>query len=193
MKSNYLVWDSKTVPNVCSLSDFKGVDDDYALTKGVSQAGGFPPDAAFTMDPDFPNHTLLADNLINLNCMIVASKRLKEFLEMQNLAKVEYLPVKIIDHKGRPVSPEYFIIHPIEPVDCLDVARCEPTWSRIDKSAINRVKRLCLNEEKVGAQRLLFKPHSFFNVVLVHRNLAQAINSQGFSGISWIELENFRS
>src|SRR5438552_3993429 len=120
MRSNYVVWDTKVIPNACVLQDLVRVEKDYQLRKGVPLASTFPEDAAFTMDPDFPDNTVLTDNLLNTNMMIVASMRLKMFLERQSLRKVEYLPVTIINHKGKPASREYFIVHPIDPVECLD-------------------------------------------------------------------------
>ena len=193
MKSNYLIWDSKVVPNACVLKELVGVEQTSRLRKGVPIAAGFLEGAAFTMDPDFPDHTLLPDNLINTDGMIVASARLKSFLESRSPGHVEYLPVAIIDHRGKPVKSEYFIIHPVDPVDCLDLEKCEPTWSAIDKTKIKRLKRLVIDETKVGRDRGLFKPQSFYNIILTRRDLAEALDREGFTGLRWIEPETFKS
>ena len=193
MKANYLIWDSKVVPNACVLKELVGVEQPSRLRKGVPVAAGFPEGAAFTMDPDFPDATLLTDNLINTDNLIVASSRLKTFLESRAPGRVEYLPVAIIDHRGKPASREYHIIHPVDPVDCLDLEKCEPTWSAIDKTKIKRLKRLVIDETKVGRDRGLFKPQSFYNIILTRRDLAEALDREGFTGLRWIEPESFKS
>jgi hypothetical protein len=123
----------------------------------------------------------------------VASSRLKTFIESQAPAHVEYLPVTIVDHRGKPVKREYFIIHPVDPADCLDLEQCEPTWSAIDKTKIKRVKKLVIDETKVGKDRVLFKPQSFYNIILARRELAEALDKEHFIGLSWIEPENYKS
>jgi hypothetical protein len=193
MKSNYLIWHSKALPNVCSLNKLTGVEKVYELSDGVALAANFPRNASYAMDPDFPEDTLLTDSFIDLGSRIVASKKLKEFLQSQNVPKVEYLPVTILNHKGKPASRDYFIVHTLDPVQCLDLGKCEPTWSRIDKTTIDRVKRLCLDETTVEKTRTLFRPVSYPLVNLVHRRLAEAIDKQEFGGMRWVELEEYEA
>ncbi len=192
MSSNYVIWDSKAEPNGCVLKELIGVEKDYQLRKGVPFGASFPAEAAFTMDPDFPDNTLLTDNLLNTDLMIVASLRLKQFLDQQGLPKVEYLPVTVLNHKGRPASRDYFIVHPIDPVECLDLDKCQPTWSAIDKTSIKRLKKLVLDESKIEKDRRLFRPKGFHRVILAHQELAKAIGAQGFTGINWVPVDRYK-
>ena len=192
MKSSFVIWDSKVVPHACVLKELVGVEKPYRLRKGLSVAADFPDDAAFTMNADFPNNILLTDNLINTDEMIVASAKLKHFLERQELSHLEYLPVTILNHKGKPASRDYFIVHPIDPVDCLDIKKSQPEWSAIDKTLIESVEKLVINEEVVK-NRALFKPKSFYQVILTARRLSTAIDKEGFVGTNWIELDQYNS
>lgn len=180
-----LIWDSKVVPDACVLDTLVGVEDMWELLDGIPRASTFPTDANYTMHPDFPYNTLLTDNLINRDLLIVVSARLKAFLEARVLEKVEYLPVTIMNHKNRPASRDYFIVHPVYPLDCLQLEHCEPKWSEIDTEAIERLKRLVIDESKLDPKRALFRPKSFYRVTLVRHELADAIDGAGFTGISW--------
>lgn len=192
MKPNFVVWDSRAVKDGCVLQELVGVDKVYNLRKGVPMGDTFPDKAGFTMDPDFPNNTLLTDHLLNTSMMIVASPRLKGFLEGRAIPAVEYLKVTILNHKGKAASRDYCIVHPIDPVDCLDVEKCEPTWALVDKTTINRVKKLVIDESKVAKNRMIFRPKSFYRAILVRRDLAEAIDKEDFTGIGWIEMEKFK-
>jgi hypothetical protein len=191
MANDFLVWDSAVVPNACCLSQLINVEDQFELPKGVPRAASFPTDAAFTMDADFPHDTLLTDNLVNTDRLIVASPRLKAFLESQALSNVEFLPVTILDHKGRAASRDYCIVHPIDLVDCVDVQQSDLEWSIIDPSSIDTVTRLVIDETRLDPRVALFRPKPFYDVVLARRPLAEAIDAQGFSGIRWIELSSY--
>jgi hypothetical protein len=133
----------------------------------------------------------MTDNLINTRTLIVASLKLKNFLETRQLPKVEYLPITILDHKGRPASRDYFIIHPIEPVDCLDVSQCGAQRSSIDPETIQWLDRLVIDEGKIDPSRDMFRLKFFYDVILVRRELAAAIDAEGLTGIRWIELSDY--
>lgn len=192
-QSSFVIWDSCVVPNACSLYDLEGVEKTYQLNKGVPRAVTFSSDAAFSMHPDFPNNTLLTDNLINSDLMIVTSQRVKDFLEAQRIPKLEYLPVTILDHKGRAASRDYFIIHPIEPIECIDLAKSQVEWGLVDKSSISQVHHLEIDASKVPPDVELFRPKPLYDIVLVRRELAELIDAQGFSGIRWLELDQYKN
>jgi hypothetical protein len=188
LNSNFVIWRSAVVPGACILGEFEGVEKSFQLRKGISRADSFPANATFTMNPEFPNDTLLADNLFNTNLFIVASIKVKNFLEGQKILQMEYLPVKIVDHKGRVASSEYFIIHPIDPVECIDLKSSDVDWGIIDKTLIDHARRLVLDETKVPPDRQIFRPKPYYRIILVRRDLAKLIDDQGFSGIRWDEI-----
>jgi len=191
MSIDYVFWAPRRLENVCQLVDLQGVEREWELDEGVSRSASFPDGATLRMDPNYPYHMLLADNLLNTERLIVASGRLKTFLELRRLAEVEYLPVKVLNHKGRPVDVQYYIIHPVSPIDCLDLEQSGPTWSAIDTTRIKALNRFVVIESKIEKERELFRPKYFHRATLVKRALAEAIDKEGFTGIRWFELDQF--
>src|SRR5689334_17546921 len=126
---DYVVWRWSAEGNSCMLVPPERIDRDWELYEGVPRAAGFPGDALFRMSDDHPRDMGLVDSLANIGTLVVASRRLKEHFEGKALKNVEYLPVTIINHKGRIASRDYFIVHPIVPQDCLDVQRSGPAYS----------------------------------------------------------------
>lgn len=190
MRSPFVLWAYAPVDHAAALYTLEGVSDQYALNVGEPVLANFPDDAYFTMDPDAPYDTLLVDNLDNTDLAIVASPRLKEFLEGYPVAKVEYLPVTIVNHKGRPAA-RYYIVHPLDPVDCLDVPACNAAFGAVDKDNILDLERLVIDAGKVDPRRALFRPKMFYQVIVVRRALAEAVDAAGFTGVRWIELSDF--
>lgn len=200
MKLNYVIWNKKRVENAVMLKSLEGVEDEWELNEGVPRAATFPADARFQMNLELPYNTILTDNLGNIDMLIVASRRLKEFMEGWHLEKVEYLSVTIIDHKGKPIEEDYFIIHPIDPVPCLDIEKCGARWSSLDKESISYIKRMVIDEslidtatQSITVDRTLFRPKHFEDITLVRRDLAEAIDKGGFTGVKWREIDEYSS
>jgi len=191
MSIDYVFWAARRLENVCQLVDLQGVEREWELDEGVPRSASFPDGATLRMDPNYPYHTLLADNLLNTERLIVASGKLKTFLESRQLAEVEYLPVKVLNHKNRPVDVQYYIIHPVNPVDCLDLEQSGPRWSAIDTTRIKALNRFVIVESKIDKGREMFRPKHFHRATLVKRTLAEAIDKEGFTGIRWFELDQF--
>jgi hypothetical protein len=188
--SNFVIWKAKDEPHACVLKDLHNVPDLWELSDGVSRVTGFPTDAYFDMDPDYPHDTLLVDNLANTDRVIVASSKLVTILQHFHVSPVEYLPVAIEDHRGK-TAASYTIVHLIEPVDCIDNAKSVLRWDSIDTDAIARVKKLVIDEAKIPVGRLLFRPKHLSQVTLVHRELAEAISREGCTGVRWIEINDY--
>jgi len=155
---------------------------------GQSVQESFPPDAEYPMDPEFPDNTVLADTLMNSQYLIVGSERLKDFLAKKQLSPVEYLKVRIRDHRGKSAA-SYWIINPLDNVDCLDHMASGALVSRVDKTQVIKVKRTILREDALDPSRQLFRITGYPQGILIRRDLADDIYAAGFSGIKFRELE----
>ena len=191
MKDNFLIWKYKSVDGACVLKDLRGLEKTFRLNNGTPLAAGFPGDVAFHMHPDFPTDLLLVDNLLNSDMVIVASKRLQDCVRAQSPSEVEYLPVKIIDHKGRIASKDYAIIHPVRPVDCIDKQHSVFETNPIDPDDIETLEKLVIDEAKIPADRRLFRMQGFWGMTLVRNALAAAIAAGGFSGVEFLSIDDY--
>ncbi|MCK5219083.1 hypothetical protein KAR10_06155 [bacterium] len=190
-KTNYVVWRTKEVPDAFVLDELSEVEDDWEIVKGVPRAATFPFNVTFSVDPDFPDDILLIDAFETTEAMTVISPRLKAFFEKRAVKQVEYLPVTILDHKGKPAA-EYFILHPVYPVECLNLEDSEAKWDFIDDTTIGKVKRIVFDESKVGPELQIFKIKYLYDVIIVRRDLAEAMAAEGFTGMQWTELADFK-
>ena len=152
MTSNYVIWHNRSRKNECQLRDFVGLDNTFPLTSGASLRDHFPNDTTFAMDADQPTHSKLTDSLGNTNRVIVASRRLADFFRQQGVPKVEYLPTTILNHKNRPIDEAYEIVHPVEPVDCLNLDGVAVRYSMILPNKIDELDRIVLFEDKIPAE-----------------------------------------
>lgn len=191
MSGNFVIWQYRPVAHACVLKQLDGIDKQFRLRNGTSLQNEFPGGVYYRMHPDFPSDLLLIDNILNSKQLIVASQKLKEAIEKHQPPKVEYLRMGILDHKGRIASDNYFFIHPIEPVDCIDRSQSIFEEDSVDPESIDSFKRLVIDESKVPSERKIFRLKGFWDITLVRRDLAEALDKEGFSGLGWLEVSDY--
>lgn len=189
---NYFVWQANPSGGYCTLEYLKNVDEPHEIKRGFSRAADFSEEACFHMDASHPKEVKLADNIFNLDRMLVVSKSLKEIVESESPPFTEFLPVSIYNHKGRVASTEYFIINPFDLQDCIDQNQSKLKWNKIDPELISGCYNLVISPEKIEENRLLFRPKYLPTIVLVREDLVDMIKAKGFTGIRFKELDEFQ-
>ncbi len=188
---NYLIWEHTVDDRLCSLNPLENVENAFELSYGVSRIDGFPPDASFRMNPEYKKAIKLSDALDNIVFLIVASKRLKEFFEMEKLINIEYLSVTIFNHKNRIASDEYYIVHQVGTQDCIDQEKSDFDWNIINPDQISSVDHLVLDESKVDPNAKLFRAKHLPSTIFIRKDLAEKIEATGFTGIRFEDIDSF--
>ncbi len=186
MNDDFFIWAVKLIPNAATLVDLEGFEKSYELMKGISHAADFPDVVTLRMDSRKPTDTLLPDNVNNTQNVVIVSAKLKEFLQSAKLKDVEFLAVRILDHKDRVVDEPYFIFHPINNVECLALEQCQPRWSAIDETLFTKVKKLVIDKNKVPEGKAYFRPLHYPGRPVVTRELAESVIQAGFSGVQFL-------
>ncbi len=190
---DFVVWESSAAGNACWLDPVENFDRARALRRGVPFGSDFPKGVQFRMSKQHKKDTALTDDLGNSDSLKICSARLVDHLKKAKTQHVEYLPVVILDHKGKVASADYRIVNPFPPQDVLDLKASGPTYSAIHKSSINDVKRLVIDPKRVEPGVRIFRIKGFTNPVLVDRKLAEEIAAEGFVGAAFIELDEYES
>jgi hypothetical protein len=144
------------------------------------------------MDPEFPDDLKLGDSIKNSGGYLVISKRLKEALEPAVADAVEYLPVRIINHKGRLASAAYFIANPLAIYDAIDLEKSTVKWNHINTDAITSISKLVLDGERLPRETSMFRLKAFERRVVLSRALADSLASGGFVGLGFTNVTDFR-
>lgn len=186
---DYVVWDVRTEPNFSVLGPLNGLNNPIDLVKGISMQP-WPGDVSFKMDSSFPKSVKLADNIRNLPNVIVVSLKLKEIIEQSLPPEIEYLPVKIYDHKDRIAFKDYFIVNPLMLEDCIDQAKSTIEWNPIDKNLISSCFDMVIDIQKINSQAVIFRLKYYPTKILLKRKLAEAIELETLTGIRFIEIED---
>ena len=143
------------------------------------------------MDPQFKKQVALSDALMNLDDLPVVSPKLKAFIEGLGAPKLEFLPVEIRDHKGKPVKEQYHVMNPLAVVDCLDRDQSDVMWNALSPDVIAGVNKLVLRLDAIDPELAFFRVKHLYGRVLVNADVADKLNEEDFSALYLMELEDF--
>jgi hypothetical protein len=183
---DYLVWTATFAGNACRLLGVRKVEYVNETIEGHEFGDTFPADAVMSMSPHFKKDTKLVDDVMNAGDLKVCSARVVAFLKSKKLKAVEYLPITILDHKKNVASKDYCLVNPFGLQDALDLQASEPTYNAIDNS-IDSVARIVLDKKRIDPGVRIFRLAGLFRPVLVDKELAQDLTSQGFVGMSFVD------
>jgi len=187
----YLSWKARPGKGTCSTRSIQNVENSHDLGRGRPRSKGFPSDAYFQMNPDYPKDIKLVDQVCNIGHFILVSSRMVEFLRTLNLNNTEFLPVSILNHRGGVAAEDYFVIHACEIVDCIDKDASDVMWGSIDKDLIAGVYTLEFKENSIPEDVLVFRPKHLEYHTFVREDIAEAIENEGFEGPRFVPLDEF--
>ncbi len=169
----------------------QGYDDSWKLVEGISVAAEFPEDATYHMNEDLPHDKRLEDAIYNLDSQLVVSGRLRTFLQSQDNLQIEFLPVQLVNHKGKAVQEPYFIVNILCHVDAVDKAATTHEWNTLDDTAMIGIENLTIDEDRVPKEAVLFRLVHVTDVMGVRSDLAEALREEGFTGLEFADFADY--
>ena len=139
------------------------------------------------MNDLFPDDIELSDNYERAG-QIVISRRLKEAVE-KGLKDhhLQFLPVTILNHKGRVASKDHFLLHSQDLCDCIDLKKSKVKWSPLNKKKIIRCEALVIKADAVPKNLSLFRLQHWGSNIMVSKALADSLLKQKFVGLSFAD------
>ena len=188
----FVIWGKKYNKGSCVIDNPEGFDDQFLLAKGVPLLDQWPDNVVCRMSGDYPKDIQLTDNLCGGNYAVVSQGLKEKITALAGAGKIEFLPVSVLNHKGRVASKDYSILNPVGSVDCIEIEKSGVVWNDLDASDIDRMKRLVLNEAAVPAEAGMFRAEHLLGTILVRRSLADQLSANGFTGLHFQEPARFR-
>jgi hypothetical protein len=156
----------------------------WDLSIGKKLAKVWPDDVSFKMSPKHPKDVTLLDHISNLENVLLISPKFRDVLRSQGLKELEFLPVKILDHKGRVASKEYSILNCLRVVDCVDQKKSDFSWDELDEPSMD-IDKMVLNPNALGEDDRIIRAKYVPAQMFFREDLTQSILGQGFSGVAF--------
>lgn len=181
---------ARSHPDGCVLDNYP------SSLKALWQATvGMPLGAAYpSPPPDFEmsrrlGGKVLFDCVENTLSYLIVSERIRGVLEAHATTAIEYLPLRLLNHKKRYVSQAFYIANVLGQVDCADRARSRYVESSMRPGQFCDLTLLCLESARVDTKRNIFRLAQMPRVILVSEDLATALRDSQATGLDLLPLE----
>lgn len=168
----------------CSFTYLSNRELAWPLKIGKRLQDVWPEDMTFSMNPERPKDKALTDYIPNLEGLLVASPKLIAFLRGQSLPDLEFLPITILDHKGRVAAKDYAVVSCCRVVDCVDQQASDFRWDGLQEPSMV-MKKLAVKADSLGDDDRLIRPKFVPGRVLYRADLREALKAQQFSGLGF--------
>lgn len=164
-------------------------DEAWRLDEGEPAAGWFPRSPVFQLASG--SGVRLADAIPNVLGIGIVSPRLRGILE-ETEAEIEFLPVRLRDHKGRIIkTADYCIANVLSAVSCVDMQRSRFTTQALFPEQVDHFHHLILDERRIDEDERLFRLVEKMDLVLVREDLLKEILDTGCTGLTVVNLADY--
>jgi hypothetical protein len=185
----YFLWRSDRGEEFCVIEE-PDISKSWELTKGMPRLETLSSPIPCKMNPAFRKEVRLSDNLYGASVPVI-SRRTREVLEASTTNRVEFLPARITNHKRRVEPEEYFVLHPLDMVECIDTEASGVEWNRISPDRISRCRTLVLREDAIPADFKIFRLAHWGSSIIVRQDLAESLQGAGLTGLSFRPTEGY--
>ena len=122
---------------------------------------------------------------------LLIGERFKGLLEKTGLAQVEYLPLRMKNHKKKLVEGSYWIVNFLVLTEAVDRDQSAFEVDAGDDNKIFRFDRLVLRSEIEAKGPAVFRLKEQPYLILVREDIAAQIREAGFTGLRLVETSKY--
>ena len=170
------------------------IPESYELLEGISRADGWPENLTGQFSKQRPEGMILTDWIKNESDWLMISDRFKKLLESVELGSVEYLPIKIKNHKGKIVSKDYWIVNFLVHTEAVDREMSIYDDHPVYEDKIFSFEKLILKKEILKSGPAIFRlKERPPRMVLARQDLVERLKKEGLTGMEFIETDKYKS
>ncbi|WP_338041926.1 MULTISPECIES: imm11 family protein [Myxococcus] len=181
---SYAILQARTDLEDCVIDQFpRDLACIWQPTEGVPARGLYPAALDFHMSRRMGGKGV-TDCLRNTLGYLFVSARFRQVLESSAGVDIEYLPIRLINHKGRREPGEFFVANVLGALDCMDMRRSEYEPSALRKGEVFGLRKLELDMSRIEPSRNLFRLTTMPRLIIARWELVQAMELAGLAGVS---------
>lgn len=160
----------------------------WRIALGRRMGDKYPVDVALHMS-DSHSGIAVPDLISNgLNYCLV-SAGLRELLDKEAGAAIEWLSFTLVNHKGRETPGSFYIANVLDAVDCVDERRTEARESHIKPGTFSTIFRLVLDHDRIPENSKLFRLSKKVSVMIIRDDLRRRLEDRGITGVQYINMD----
>lgn len=160
----------------------EGAPPEHLLDEGTRLGDRFPPNASVRFSDEFATRRTVCDFMSNTFGSLIASARVRRILEAQGADNCEFIPLTLLDHKGKVASREHFLLNVLGHAEAVDLERSVVDMDSILKDRIAYFDKLVLRREGIPPDARIFRLSRKRNEFLISQAVHDAFTQEGVTG-----------
>ncbi|MFP2907955.1 imm11 family protein [Pyxidicoccus sp. 3LFB2] len=161
------------------------------LDEGEPVAALFPPEPTVRFSETFPKQRKVCDFMANIFGSNIVSAKVKRILEAQGAKNCEFIPLVILDHKGKVASKEHFLLQVLGHVEAVDMERSNVVMNSILKDRIGNFKHMVLDRKAIPPDAVIFRLSRKRDEFLVNQATYEALTKEGVTGLKCFKADDW--
>lgn len=171
----------------------KNLKKKYQLLEGVSRLKDWPEDVVFQFSKERPEGMGLADLVENTLSQFIISERFKHILEEHDTSGIEYLPVKIKNHKGKIAAEDYWLANFLVLIEAVDRKQSVFEVNAGQEDKIYTFDKLILRENLEKSGPSIFRLREKPQMILAREDLVRRVTKDGLIGVRFTETSKYKT
>lgn len=181
--SHYSILEAPTEDRYCAITKHPEAMRNTARPTLGESMGSCPPEILdFHMSKVMhPAGIQVPDVILNALDFLIVSSRFKDLLAEHAIGSIEYLPFRLLNHKGRIAAELCYVVNVLGAYPCGDRARSRGTDSPFDPGTFFSCERLALDVSQAPAEVNIFRATLFPPAIFVREDLRARIEEHDLS------------
>lgn len=167
------------------------IERNYKLKQGVRLGDTWRDDVTMRFSAHRPQGLHLTDYVDNSFSWLLVSPAFRQVSEQADTAALEYLPVRILNHKGRVASDQYYLANFTTLTEAIDRDHSDFREDRVREGKINKYERMALRAEVLENGPAMFRLAETPMLVLVREDLVAQMEAAGLTGMRFRDTDRY--
>lgn len=163
----------------------------YEFFKGKRLARKFPAKATVRFADSFPKFIKVFDVVTSVFGVPIVSGKVRAILEELAEKDHEFLPMTLLDHKGKVASKEHFLLNPLRIEDVVDMQRSKYDRDRFEPDQIRRLMELHMKPAAVPDDVHLFRAKTKLDQIFIDDAVNDAFEKAKVTGLRLFPAEGW--
>lgn len=150
-----------------------------------------PAGAALKFSKRFPSQKKVFDSVCNLNRVPIVSVRIRQIIDVMAPGDCEFLPITLLDHKGKVASREHFLLNILRVEDVIDMEQSQFDRHPFKEDQIYSIELLRLKADVVPPDAHIFHPRTMMDLHLIDEEIHDAFMREGITGAQLFPAEGW--